>query len=167
MFLKDQGVPHEPDVMAPDSTTVFSFPVRAPEGAVTRKDISAIEHLEIWKAYKTHWTEHNPSVTINVKEDEWIEVANWVYANWEYVGGISFLPYDTGTYKQAPYQDADETTYNQFYHDTPKAIDWSWLSDYEFEDTTTGMQTLACTAGNCEVVSVGSVDKDVPDKVLV
>jgi ribonucleoside-triphosphate reductase len=165
IFLKDIGVPHEPDIMAPQSTTVFSFPVRAPEGAVTRKDISAIKHLEIWKAYKVHWTEHNPSVTINVKEDEWIEVANWVYANWEYVGGISFLPYDTGTYKQAPYQDVDETTYNQFYHDTPKAIDWSFLEDYELEDTTTGSQTLACSAGNCEVVSVGSVETN--EKVLV
>jgi ribonucleoside-diphosphate reductase alpha chain len=159
MFLKDIGVPNEPDVMAPNGTTVFSFPIKAPEGAVTRKDLSALEHLEIWKAYKTHWTEHNPSVTINVKEDEWIEVANWVYANWEFVGGISFLPYDTGTYKQAPYQDADETTYKQFYHDTPKAIDWSYLSDYEFEDTTTGSQTLACTAANCEVVDVGSTEK--------
>ena len=165
MFLKDVGVPHEPDVMAPNSTTIFSFPVRAPAGAVTRKHVSAIEHLEIWKVYKTRWTEHNPSVTINVKEDEWIEVANWVYANWDYVGGISFLPYDTGSYKQAPYQDATETTYNQFYHDTPKAIDWSFLEDYEMEDTTTGMQTLACTAGNCEVVSVGSVETD--DKILV
>lgn len=159
MFLQDIGIPSEPDVMAPDSTTVFTFPQKAPEGAVTRDELSAIEHLEIWKVYKMHWTEHNPSVTISVKEDEWIEVANWVYNNWEFIGGISFLPYDNGTYKQAPYQTCTETDYNQFYNETPRAIDWSLLSSYELEDTTTGTQSLACTAGNCEVVSVGSVSE--------
>lgn len=157
-FLKDVGIPHEPDVMAPETTTVFTFPISAPKGAVTRNDITAIDHLNIWKVYKQHWTEHNPSVTINVKEHEWIEVANWVYENWDYVGGISFLPYDSGTYKQAPYQDISETDFRQWDSEMPKAIDWSWLSDYETEDTTTGSQSLACTAGNCEVVSVGSVD---------
>lgn len=158
-FMKDVGIPNEPDVMAPDTTTVFTFPIAAPEGAVTRTDISAVEHLEIWKVYKTHWTEHNPSVTINVKEDEWIEVANWVYNNWEFIGGISFLPYDTGTYKQAPYQDCTSTDYHQWNEEMPKSIDWTWLSDYETEDTTSGSQALACTAGNCEVVSVGSVEE--------
>ena len=156
-FLKDVGIPHEPDVMAPESTTVFTFPQAAPKGAVTRSDLTAVEHLEVWKIYKQHWTEHNPSVTINVKEHEWIEVANWVYENWDYIGGISFLPYDTGTYKQAPYQDISETDFRQWESEMPKAIDWSWLSDYETEDTTTGSQSLACTAGNCEVVSVGAV----------
>lgn len=153
-FMIDMGIPNEPDVMAPDSTTVFYFPQMAPEGAVTRKDLTAIEHLEIWKVYKEHWTEHNPSVTINVRENEWMQVANWVYDHFDVIGGISFLPYDSGTYKQAPYQDCDITTYNQFYHDGPKVIDWSDLSAYEFEDTTTGSQTLSCTAGNCEVVDV-------------
>lgn len=153
-FMSDIGVPSEPDVMSPDNTTVFYFPQKAPEGAVVREDITALEHLEIWKVYKQHWTEHNPSVTINVREEEWIEVANWVYDNWTDVGGISFLPYDTGTYKQAPYQACDETTYNQFYHDTPKAIDWSLLGAYESEDNTSGSQTLSCTAGNCEVVDI-------------
>jgi ribonucleoside-diphosphate reductase alpha chain len=153
-FMKDAGVPSEPDVMSPDTTTVFMFPQKAPDGAVTRLELSALEHLEIWKVYKTHWTEHNPSITVSVKEDEWIEVANWVYENWDIVGGISFLPYDGGTYKQAPYQDCDETTYNQFYHDTPKVINWADLAAYEFEDTTTGTQTLSCTAGNCEVVDI-------------
>jgi ribonucleoside-diphosphate reductase alpha chain len=163
-FLKDINIPNEPDVMAPNTTTVFTFPVAAPKDAVTRTDLTAIEHLEIWKVYKTHWTEHNPSVTISVKEDEWIEVANWVYENWEFIGGISFLPYDTGSYKQAPYQDISESDYRQWAAEMPKAIDWSWLSDYETEDTTTGSQSLACTAGNCEVVSVGSVVED--DKLL-
>ncbi len=154
-FMKDVGIPHEPDVMAPDSTTVFTFPIKAPKDAVKRTDLTAIEHLNIWKVYKTNWTEHNPSVTINVKEDEWIEVANWVYENWEFVGGISFLPYDTGSYKQAPYQDVSRLEYDAADSVMPKAIDWTWLSDYETEDTTTGSQSLACTASNCEVVDVG------------
>lgn len=155
-FLKDMGIPNEPDVTKPDHTTVFYFPQAAPEGALTRKDLTAIEHLEIWKSYKIHWTEHNPSVTISVKEHEWIEVANWVYENWDFIGGISFLPYSEHTYRQAPYEDCDEATYKQFSADMPKEIDWSLLSAYEFEDTTSGSQTLSCTAGNCEIVDVTS-----------
>lgn len=153
-FLKDMGVPNEPDVTKPDNTTVFYFPQKAPKGALTREDLTAVEHLEIWKAYKVHWTEHNPSVTISVRESEWIDVANWVYNNWDYIGGISFLPYSEHTYRQAPYQDCDETTYKQFMAGMPKDIDWSLLSAYEHEDTTTGTQTLSCTAGNCEVVDL-------------
>jgi ribonucleoside-triphosphate reductase len=158
-FMIDFGIPHEPDVMAPDTTTVFYFPQAAPEGAVTRNDLTAVEHLEIWKTYKTAWTEHNPSVTINVKEDEWIEVANWVYENWEFIGGISFLPYDSGTYKQAPYQTITKEDYDARVAEMPKSIDWSWLSDYEKEDTTSGSQSLACVAGNCDVVSIGTVEE--------
>lgn len=153
-FMKDAGIPWEPDVMKPDSTTVFSFPQKAPEGALTRSDLSAIEHLNIWKAYKQHWTEHNPSVTINVREHEWIEVANWVYENWEHIGGISFLPYSEHTYKQAPYQDCTEADYYLALANMPESVDWSLLSAYEMEDTTTGSQTLSCTAGNCEIVDV-------------
>jgi len=155
-FLKDVGIPHEPDVMKPEATTVFSFPQKAPEGAVTRNDLTAIEHLEVWKAYKVHWTEHNPSVTINVREDEWIEVANWVYENWEFVGGISFLPHTEHTYKQAPYQDLTEADYYLAKANMPENIDWSLLSAYEFEDNTTSSQTLSCSAGNCEVVDIRS-----------
>lgn len=157
-FMKDAGIPNEPDVMKPDNTTVFFFPQKAPDGAVTRKDISALEHLNIWRAYKQHWTEHNPSITVSVKEHEWIEVANWVYENWEDVGGISFLPYSEHTYKQAPYEDCSESTFRQFSADMPKSIDWSLLSIYETEDTTTGTQSLSCTAGQCEVISIGNVD---------
>lgn len=153
-FLKDMGIPSEPDVTKPDHTTVFYFPQKAPDGALTRNDLTAIEHLEIWKAYKVHWTEHNPSVTISVRESEWIEVANWVYKNWDVIGGISFLPYSDHTYKQAPYQDCDESDYKRFMLDMPTDIDWSLLSAYELEDTTTGTQTLSCTAGNCEVVDL-------------
>lgn len=155
-FMVDAGIPAEPDVTKPNSTTVFTFPQKAPAGALTRTDIGAIEHLEIWKVYKQHWTEHNPSITVSVKEDEWIEVANWVYENWEDVGGISFLPYSDHTYRQAPYEDCDETTFKQFTADMPKSIDWSLLSVYETEDTTTGSQTLSCTAGNCELVDISS-----------
>jgi ribonucleoside-diphosphate reductase alpha chain len=156
-FMIAAGVPNEPDVAAPDSTTVFYFAKKAPEGARTRNDLTALEHLEIWKAYKIFWTEHNPSITVNVKEDEWIEVANWVYENWDVVDGISFLPYDSGTYRQAPYQACDETTYRQFLADTPLDIDWSMLELFEKEDTTTGSQSLACTANSCTVVSIGSI----------
>jgi len=151
-FMKFQGVPNEPDVMNPEGTTVFYFPQKAPEGAVTRLQLSAIDHLEFWKTYKLNWTEHNPSVTINVRENEWIEVANWVYKNWEHVGGISFLPYSEHTYQQAPYQDTDESGYNQFQADMPKEIDWNMLSLFEAEDNTTGSQTLACTSSACEIV---------------
>ena len=154
VFLKDVGIPNEPDVMKPNDTTVFSFPQKAPEGAVTRNDLTAIEHLEIWKAYKIHWTEHNPSVTINVREHEWIEVANWVYENWEFVGGISFLPHSEHTYRQAPYQDLTETDYYLAKANMPENIDWSLLTYYESEDNTSGSQTLSCTAANCEIVDV-------------
>jgi ribonucleoside-diphosphate reductase alpha chain len=153
-FMKDAGIPNEPDVTKPDHTTVFYFPQAAPEGALTRKDISAIEHLNIWKVYKQHWTEHNPSITVSVKEHEWIEVANWVYDNWEDVGGISFLPYSEHTYRQAPYEDCTETDYWLKKAEMPETIDWSLLSVYETEDTTTGSQTLSCSAGNCEVVDI-------------
>jgi len=155
-FMKDVGIPNEPDVTKPDSTTVFYFPQKAPEGAITRNDIGAIEHLNLWKIYKQHWTEHNPSVTISVREHEWIEVANWVYGNWDDVGGISFLPYSDHTYRQAPYQDCTEADYFLLDATVPKNIDWSLLSAYETEDTTTGTQTLSCTAANCEIVDISA-----------
>lgn len=153
-FLTDIGIPSEPDVMKPESSTVFTFPIKAPDGAVTKDDITAVEHLDLWLQYKRYWTEHNPSVTISVRENEWIEVANWVYANWDDIGGLSFLPFSEHSYRQAPYQDCDETTYKQFAADMPKSIDWSLLSAYEFEDTTAGSQTLACTSGSCELVDL-------------
>jgi ribonucleoside-diphosphate reductase alpha chain len=153
-FLIDAGIPSEPDVTNPEGMTVFYFPTKAPEGALTRNDLTAIEHLEIWHVYKTHWTEHNPSITITVRDHEWIEVADWVYRHWEDIGGISFLPYSDHTYKQAPYQEVDETTYKQFLGDMPGDIDWSLLTAYEKEDTTTGTQSLTCTAANCEIVDI-------------
>jgi ribonucleoside-diphosphate reductase alpha chain len=143
--------------MKPDYTTVFYFPVKSPEGSVTREDIDAIEHLDVWWMYKKYWTEHNPSVTISVKEDEWIEVANWVYDHWEDVGGLSFLPYSDHTYKQAPYQEVDAAGFEQFLREFPQPnrIEWEDLGLFELEDTTVSSSTLACSSGSCELVDIG------------
>jgi ribonucleoside-diphosphate reductase alpha chain len=153
-FLKDFGVPNEPDVMKPDATTVFSFPIAAPKNAVVTEDLSAIDHLEVWKTYRTYWTEHNPSVTINVKEDEWVDVAAWVYNNFDHIGGVSFLPASEHSYKQAPYQPISEKEYKEALASMPTRIPWESLPLYELEDTTTGSQELACTAGACDVVDL-------------
>lgn len=155
MFLQDFGVPNEPDVMKPNDTTVFSFPIKAPAGAITRNELTALEHLEIWRAYKVNWTEHNPSVTISVKEHEWLQVAEWVYNNWDDVGGISFLPYSDHTYRQAPYQDCTDVEYKELLGKMPD-IPWESLKHYEKEDTTSGTQTLACTASGCEIIDITS-----------
>jgi ribonucleoside-diphosphate reductase alpha chain len=155
-FMKDMGIPHEPDINKPGTTTVFSFPIAAPPGAITRDDLSAIDHLEIWKVYKQHWTEHNPSITVNVRDEEWIEVADWVYKNWDIVSGISFLPFDDHVYPQAPYQAIDKDKYDALVAKMPSHIDWSLLSVYETEDTTSGAQELACVSGQCELVDVAS-----------
>lgn len=155
-FMKDLGIPNEPDVTKPDTTTVFTFYIKSPEEALTQEDSTALEDLNVWLYYKKYWTEHNPSVTINVREHEWIEVVNWVKQNWDWVGGISFLPYSDHTYRQAPYQEITEADYYMGIADFPQEIDWSLLSAYELEDTTTGTQELACVAGNCEIVDVRS-----------
>jgi ribonucleoside-triphosphate reductase (thioredoxin) len=155
-FLKDFGVPNEPDVMKPDATTVFYFPIKAPDNATVTKDLSAIEHLEVWKAYRTHWTEHNPSVTINVAEDEWLDVGAWVFKNFDSIGGVSFLPLSEHSYKQAPYQEVTEEEYNKAAESMPENIPWQSLPLYELEDTTSGSQELACTAGACDVVDLVS-----------
>ena len=157
-FLKDMGVYCEPDNMATETTTVFYFPIKSPDGAVTRHDQTAIEASELWKHLQDNWCEHKPSATINVKEDEWLEVGAWVYKNFDSLSGVSFLPYDGGSYKQAPYQEITEEEYNEWLvkHPTP-VIDWDDLRFYETFDTTTGSQEFACTAGACEVVNVGSV----------
>ena len=155
-FMKESGIPHEPCVMKPDSTTVFSFPMKSPSGAVTRTQMSAIEQLEYWLMFQRHWCEHKPSVTVSVKEDEWMDVGAWVYKNFDEVSGISFLPFSDHTYAQAPYQDIDETKYYALSSEMPESIDWSKLADYEKEDTTSGGRELACTADACEVVDLTS-----------
>lgn len=153
-FMKDQGIPNEPDVMKPDATTVFSFPMQAPKGAVTTEDMSAIDQLEMWMAYQRSWCEHKPSVTINVKKDEWFEVGAFVYKHFDEMSGVSFLPYNEHTYQQAPYQECLPTDYHILLDQMPKNIDWAKLSEYEQEDNTAGSQTLACSGDSCEIVDL-------------
>ena len=155
-FLIAEGIPAEPDVMKPDSTTVFSFPMKSPKGAVTRTQMTAIEQLELWLTYQRHWCEHKPSVTISVKENEWMDVGAWVYKHFDEVSGISFLPFSEHTYQQAPYQDIDAEQYAEFKKKMPKKVNWSKLSDFEKEDTTSGGRELACTAGVCEIVDIAA-----------
>lgn len=157
-FLKDQSVYWEVDVMAQDSTTVFYFPMAAPEGSVTRDSQTSIEALELWKRLQEHWCEHKPSATINVRDEEWMDVGAWVYKNFDILSGVSFLPHDGGSYKQAPYQEITKDEYDEWVAKHPlPSLDWTLLRNYETEDHTTGSQELACTGGVCEVVSVGRV----------
>lgn len=158
-FLKAQGVYWEPDVMAPDSTSVFYFPIKSPEGATVRSDQSALDALELWRHLQDNWCEHKPSATINVKEEEWMDVGAWVYSNFDVLSGVSFLPYDGGTYKQAPYQELSEEEFQKWVQAHPQPeIDWARLSDYELEDHTTASQELACSGGVCEIVEIGRVE---------
>ena len=153
-FMKDQGIPNEPDAFKPDQTTVFSFPQKAPVGAVCTKDMSAIEQLEMWLMYQRNWCEHKPSVTINVKSEEWLEVGAFVYKHFDEMSGVSFLPFNEHTYQQAPYQDCGKSDYDMLKSVMPKRIDWSKLSEYENEDNTSGSQTLACSGDSCEIVDL-------------
>jgi ribonucleoside-triphosphate reductase (thioredoxin) len=156
-FLKEQGIPYEPAFGKEDSTTVFSFPVKSPKGAKTRHDQTALEALEVWKLIQDEWCEHKPSVTISVKEEEWMSVGAWVYNNFDSMSGISFLPYDNGTYRQAPYTECSKEEYEQALKNMPTNIDWCALQDFEKEDTTTSSQELACTGSVCEIVSIGNI----------
>ena len=153
-FMKDQGVPNEPEAFKPDQTTVFSFPMKAPKNAVCTADMTAIEQLEMWLAYQRSWCEHKPSVTINVKKEEWFEVGAFVYKYFDEMSGVSFLPYNEHTYQQAPYQECSKTDYETLKSVMPKSIDWSNLSEYESEDNTAGSQTLACSGDSCEIVDL-------------
>ena len=151
-FMIDQKVPNEPCVFKSDTTTVFSFPVKAPENAITRNDMTAIEQLETWLTYQRHWCEHKPSVTISVRDDEWLEVGAFVYKHFDEMSGVSFLPHSDHTYQQAPYQDCTEEEYNEALEQMPKNVDWAELSKYESQDYTVSSQELACVAGGCEVI---------------
>ena len=153
-LMKASGVPNEPCVMKPNTTTVFSFPQKSPEGAITRNDMTAIDQLELWLTYQRHWSEHKPSVTITVRDDEWVEVGAWVFKHFDEVSGISFLPHSDHTYKQAPYQECSEREYLDLLSLMPDVIEWSDLKFYEIEDSTTGSQTMACVAGSCEIVDL-------------
>ena len=155
-FMKDQGIPNEPCVMKPDQTTVFSFPIKSPPNAIVTNQLSAIDQLEMWLTYQRHWCEHKPSVTINVKKDEWFEVGAFVYKHFDEMSGVSFLPYNEHTYQQAPYQDITKHEYKQLSSFMPKKIDWTLLTDYEKEDMTSSSQTFACSGDVCEVVDIGA-----------
>ena len=151
MYMEEAGFPIEDDVMNPNHTSVFSFPMKVDKKATFRTDMSAIEQLEHWLAYQMHWCEHKPSVTISVKENEWMEVGAWVYEHFDWMSGVSFLPFSEHTYRQAPYQDCTESEYNDLLAKMPKEVDWAQLAKYETQDMTIGSQELACVAGNCEI----------------
>jgi ribonucleoside-diphosphate reductase alpha chain len=153
-MMKDQGIPAEPCVFNPDTTTVFSFPMKAPHKAVTRNDMTAVEQLELWLAYQRHWCEHKPSVTITVRDEEWMDVGAFVYKHFDEMSGVSFLPHSDHSYQQAPYQEIDKKEYKELLSKMPTRIDWSELSDYESEDNTVSMQTMACSGDSCEIVDL-------------
>ena len=157
-FMKEAGFPNEPDVMKPNHTTVFSFPMSAPKDSVFRTDLTACEQLELWAKYQTHWCEHKPSITVSVKEHEWLDVGAWVWSNFDAVSGVSFLPYTEHAYRQAPYQDCDEKEFKASIRKMPKDVDWSNLSQFELGDSTIGSQELACGAdGGCESVDLADL----------
>ena len=153
-FLKDQGIPSEPCVMKPETTTIFSFPIKGSKHAVCRDDVGALEQLRIWKIYQEHWCEHKPSITVYYKDSDFFAVCQWCWDNWDILSGISLLPYDNGTYRQAPYTAVSGTKYKELAKAMPK-VDWSVFASYEVTDTTTGSQELACTGGVCEIVGSG------------
>ena len=150
-MMTDVGFPVEDDAMNPSHTSVFSFPMKVDNGAVFRTDMTAIEQLELWKTYQENWCEHKPSVTISVKEHEWLEVGAWVYENFNYMSGVSFLPFSEHTYKQAPYQDCTKEEYEMLLDKMPEVVEWNKLAEYEQTDMTIGAQELACAAGFCEI----------------
>lgn len=157
-MMYDQGFPCEDDVTKPEHTWVFSFPVKGPAKGVYRKDMNALEQLNLWKIYQEHWCEHKPSITISVKEEEWMEIGAWVYGNFDMMSGVSFLPMSDHTYRQAPYQDCTKEQYDELFRKMPKNINWMKLQEYEEQDMTSGSQELACSAGSCEIVDLVSLD---------
>tara|TARA_B100000959_G_scaffold121246_1_gene127441 strand:- start:13322 stop:15283 length:1962 start_codon:yes stop_codon:yes gene_type:complete len=159
-LMEDQGIPCEDDVMKPNSVKVFTFPMKAPKGAVLRNDRNAIEQLKLWLTYQRYYCEHKPSVTISVKEHEWMEVGAWVYKHFDEVSGVSFLPHSDHSYQQAPYEDCTKAEYTELAKKMPKSVDWNLISQYELEDTTVGNKTLACTGSVCELVDLVEEDND-------
>ena len=151
-MMKKQGFPNEPDVTKPHHTTVFSFPMKTPKGAICRNEMTAWKQLSLWHTYAKHWCEHKPSVTVSVKEDEWVNTAAWVYENFDDISGISFLPFSDHTYRQAPYQDCSKKEYEEMLKVMPKAVNWKGLADFEKQDYTIASHELACTGPDgCEL----------------
>ena len=151
VFMAQSGFPVEQDVMSPTSS-VFSFPVKAPESSVTVKQVGAMQQLELWKAYQNHWCEHKPSITVYYTDNEFLQVAQWIWENFDLCSGISLLPYSDHVYQQAPYEDIDAEKYDEMVASMPQGVDWNDLEKYEEEDNTTGSQELACVGGACEIV---------------
>ena len=160
-LMKDEGVPCEPDVMKPDSVEVFTFPMKAPKGAVLRDDRTAIEQLELWLMYQEYYCEHKPSVTITVREHEWMEVGSWVYKNFDKVSGVSFLPHSDHSYQQAPYEDCTEEIYLEALANMPESVMWDRIEDFELTDTTRSMKTMACTGDVCEMVDLTEEEREI------
>ena len=154
-FLIDSGIPAEADFMKPDTQTVFSFPMKSPKKSVKRDDMTAIQQLQTWLTYQRYWCEHKPSVTISVRDDEWMEVGAFVFKHFDEMSGVSFLPHSDHTYQQAPYQECTEAVYNDFSSKFGH-IDWDKFRDYEKVDTTSGSQTFACSGDSCEIVDIGA-----------
>jgi ribonucleoside-diphosphate reductase alpha chain len=152
-FMINNGFPWEVDVYDPNNVVCFKFPIKSASTSVSRKELSAIEHLEIWLEYQKYYCEHKPSVTISVKEDEWMEVGAWVYKNFEWMSGVSFLPAEEGStvYKQAPFTECNEDQYNELLNKMPENIDWKKLVEFELENSTTNSKELACVSGGCEI----------------
>ena len=155
-LMIEKGMPHEPDITKPDSVVVFSFPMKAPDGCITRNDLTAIDQLKTWLMYQRYWCEHKPSCTVSVREHEWLDVGAWVYKHFDEISGVSFLPHSEHVYQQAPYQDVNKEEYLEAIKLMPQDIDWAELSNYEKEDNTTGSQELACSSGVCEIVDISS-----------
>ena len=153
VFMGMAGFPVEQDVMSPTSS-VFSFPVKAPETSVTVKQVGAMQQLELWKAYQNHWCEHKPSITVYYTDDEFLQVAQWIWENFDLCSGISLLPYSDHVYQQAPYEDINAEEYDKLVAEMPVGVDWNDLEKYEEEDNTTGSQELACVGGACEIVQI-------------
>lgn len=149
-FMKDSGIKVEDEQFHPNETAVFSFAMKAPKNAITRNDKTAIEQLENWLIYQRHWCEHKPSVTISVKDNEWVEVGAWVWKHFDEISGVSFLPHSDHTYAQAPYQDCNKEAYDELHKYNPKELDWKTF--VEKEDNTVGAQELACSSGSCEIL---------------
>jgi ribonucleoside-diphosphate reductase alpha chain len=154
-MMAQNGFTSEVDAYKPEHQVVFSFPMKAPDGAVTAGEVGAIDQLELWKMYQAHWCEHKPSCTIYVKDGEWMEVGAWVYRNFDVVSGISFLPAAGHNYKQAPYTEMSETEYNKMLETMPKVVEWSKMKDFEVDDSALNTKELACSGnGSCELVDL-------------
>ena len=154
LWMEAVGFPCEPCAMKPEQTMIFSFPMAAPPSAVFRNDRSAIEQLETWLIYQRHWCEHKPSVTIYVRDSEWLQVGAWVYEHFDEMSGVSFLPHSDHSYVQAPYQEISREEYEELLSSMPQGVDWTAVAEYENEDNTSGSQTMACTGGVCEIVDL-------------